>query len=47
VKTIGDDCPEAVIAAYAHERVASTRVHNLIYGPMTYLDFIHCWISQK
>jgi peptide/nickel transport system substrate-binding protein/oligopeptide transport system substrate-binding protein len=46
VRTIGDDCPEIPIATPAHERVASSRVHNLTYSPMTYLDFVSCWISQ-
>ena len=45
VKLVGNDVPEIPIATYAHERVTSSRVHNLIYSPMTYLDFQSCWIS--
>jgi oligopeptide transport system substrate-binding protein len=46
VRLIGDDCPEAVIATYAHLRVASSRVHNLIFSPCCLLDLVHCWISE-
>jgi len=46
VKMIGDDSPEIAICTYAHSRVTSARVHNLVYSPMTYLDFINCWLSE-
>ena len=44
--TIGGECPEAPVAYYAHHHVTSTRVHDLTYSPMTFLDFTTCWISQ-
>jgi oligopeptide transport system substrate-binding protein len=46
VKMIGDDCPEIAVASYAHNRVASDRVHNLVYSRMNQLDFVSCWISD-
>lgn len=46
VRLIGDDAPEAPIATYAHRNVASKRVHNLTYSPMSFLDFVGCSISQ-
>jgi oligopeptide transport system substrate-binding protein len=46
VRLIGEDCPEAPIATYAHQHVVSSRVHNLTYSPMNLLDFVGCWITQ-
>lgn len=46
VKLIGNDVPEAPIATYAHHHVTSSRVHNLMYSPMDFLDFVSCWIQQ-
>lgn len=45
-KTIGDDCPEAVICPYAHRNVTSARVHNLVYSAMGLHNFTTCWISE-
>jgi oligopeptide transport system substrate-binding protein len=45
-KTIGDDCPEAVICPYAHHNVTSARVHNLVYSAMGLHNFTTCWISE-
>ncbi len=46
VKEIGDICPDVPIAVYAHERVTSSRVHNLTCSPLLLLDLTDCWISQ-
>ncbi|MGI5939356.1 MAG: peptide ABC transporter substrate-binding protein [Thermoleophilia bacterium] len=46
VKLIGDDQPEIAICTYAHQRVASDRVHDLVYSPIGYLNFVDCWISE-
>jgi peptide/nickel transport system substrate-binding protein/oligopeptide transport system substrate-binding protein len=46
VRDIGDDCPETIVAVYAHARVSSARVHNLIYSSMGLLDFDHVYIAE-
>ncbi len=46
VRTIGEDCPDTIIAVYAHARVASDRVHDLTYSAMGLLDFYSVWIEQ-
>jgi oligopeptide transport system substrate-binding protein len=46
VKAIGEECPEAPIATYAHHHVTTARVHNLIYSAMGILDFVSCWVTQ-
>jgi len=46
VRTIGEDCPDTIIAVYAHSRVTSDRVHDLTYTAMGLLDLYSVWIEQ-
>jgi oligopeptide transport system substrate-binding protein len=45
-KTLGEECPEAPIAYYAHNCVSAARVHNLTLSPMNLFDFVSCWLAQ-
>ncbi len=46
VKTIGEDCPDTIVAVYAHQRVSSDRVHDLVYSAMGLLDLRTAWVDK-
>jgi len=46
VRTIGEDCPDLIIAVYAHSRVTSDRVHDLTYSAMGLIDYYSVWLEQ-
>jgi oligopeptide transport system substrate-binding protein len=46
VKLIGDYCPDIAVMYYAHFEVTSDKVHNLVYGPMTNIDYRSVWLTQ-
>jgi ABC-type transport system substrate-binding protein len=47
VKLIGDYCPDIPIMYYHHDDVTSNLVHNFIYSPMVFMDFVDCWLTAK
>jgi oligopeptide transport system substrate-binding protein len=47
VKLIGDFCPDMPLFYYHHFEIGSSRVNNLTYSPMGFLDFGDCWLSAQ